>query len=621
MCGIAGIVGPRANPGVVEQMLALMKHRGPDDLGVYTSETAVLGNRRLSVIDLSPAGHQPMSNEDGTIWMTYNGEVYNYLELREKLSNHRFRSRTDTEAIIHAYEERGECCIQDLIGMFAFAIWDSSARRLFLARDRLGIKPLYYHTDKENFLFASEIKPLLVAGAPRKPNDSAIRDYLKFGYYDHGDDTFFEGIKQVPPGHYLTLKDGRVDIMCYWDLASRVSSLESLSDEEYCSRFMDLLKDSVRLRLRSDVPIGVQLSSGLDSTCLVYLVNQLMGGAGELETFTKRHDEEKYDEGLEVQKHVEALNCFFHFTWLAPEEVWPLARKVLWLQEQPYGGLPTLEDWKLMESALQKRVTVLLQGQGADELFAGYTYFYGAYYLDLLSELRLGEFFAEVRAIKKLRALSLIETLKFLRTSFDACLRPSSQDATKNVNPGFLSHGLRTRHNNPEFTKPFRSRLSNMLYRDLRYTKLPRVLRFMDRLSMDCSRELRVPYLDHRLVEFAFSIPGNQKIRRGINKFILRNSFTGLIPEELRMREKLAVSSPQTDWLRTYLKDKVREIIYSDSFAKRGYFDAKNVRQEFEKFVRYGHCENSFPFWQCVNLELWFRMFIDPPSIPELSAV
>ncbi len=612
MCGIVGMVAPNPSEELLWRMTDTLTHRGPDDSGIFVNGNIGLGSRRLSIIDLSSSGHQPMANEDETVWIVHNGEVYNYIELREELGEYKFKSSTDTEVVLHAYEKWGESCVEQFNGMFAFAIWDSRTGKLFCVRDRLGIKPFYYYQDDDRFLFASEIKALLVAGIPRQPNDSVIYDYLAYGYYDHSDNTFFDRVKQIPPGHYMVIQNENTNLRKYWDVAESISPLNGLTGAEYTEKFNELLRDSVRLRLRSDVPLGVNLSGGLDSPSLVYTVNNLLGSKGDLKTFSMCYDDKKYDERELIEKLVPLLNCRSNFSYFEADDVSDVVEKVLWHQEQPFGGIPTMAYWKLMGLARNEEVTVLLEGQGVDEMLAGYRYFYGALFLDYLTSLNIRQLYREIKGYKRLNNLSFRQTLKFITDGVLAYSGYGSQDASRFLKPNCLAPEFKAKYNRlPKWPSPFKSRLSNMMYRDIRYTKLPRVLRFNDRMSMAFSRELRVPYLDHRIVEFAFSIPTSQKIKEGVNKVVLRNAMEGSLPEELRNRPKLAVASPQQDWFRTSLKDWLCDIIESESFAGRGYFNVSEVKREFEEYCRSDRGQNSFFIWQWVNLELWFRMFID----------
>jgi asparagine synthase (glutamine-hydrolysing) len=609
MCGISGIVGADWERWQLEAMVVIQHHRGPDDSGIYIDETGMvgLGHNRLSIIDLSPAGHQPMSNYNGTLWIVFNGEIYNHVELRTELSHYPYRSQTDTEVILAAYERWGDSCVEHFVGMFAFAIWDAGRQRLFCARDRLGIKPFHYAWRHNCFLFASEIKALLASGLPTVPNWAVWASYLAHGFYDHSTETFFAGVSMLPPGHTLTLQDSQTSIRCYWDLPSLANEPLLLDDDEAAAHLMALFEDAVRLRLRSDVPLGVNLSGGLDSASLMVTVDRLLQAEGEVQTFTASFADPQYDE-REFASEVPRYTRWARYVQrLDTKNVWDVASEALWHQEVPYGGIATLAYHHLHRLAREHDVTVLLEGQGVDEMLAGYNYFRPFYYLDLLEQGGWQLLRQELRAGQRTGSVGL-EALRRLRAGDTLNVY---QDGTSHLHPQCILPEVRMLSSDqPQFPQPFCDHLNNVLYRDLCYTKLPRVLRMNDRLSMAFSRELREPYLDHRVVEYAFRLPGCQKIRLGHGKFLLRHAMAGQLPDSVRLASKRGVVTPQREWLRTLLRPQVDEIISSHSFAKRGLFDVQKVQAAYRRFCA-GEGENAFFVWQWINTELWFRRFID----------
>ena len=613
MCGIAGIVGQGWERAQLEAMVAIQHHRGPDDSGVYVDKagTVGLGHNRLSIIDLSKAGHQPMSNHDGSLWIVFNGEIYNYRELRAELDHYPYRSQTDTEVILAAYEQWGEQCVDRFIGMFAFAIWDVRQQKLFCARDRLGIKPFHYAWRNGCFLFASEIKGILAAGHPSAPNWPIWATYLTHGFYDHSAETFFDGVSVLSPGHILTLQDGQASIRCYWDLPSLATEPLLLDADEAAAHLMELFEDAVRLRLRSDVPLGVNLSGGLDSASLMVTVDRLLQGEGEVQTFTASFADARYDEMEFASEVPRRTRWARHIQRLGELDVWNVASEALWHQEAPYGGMATLAYHHLHRLARELDVTVLLEGQGVDEMLGGYNYFRPYHFLDLLEQGCWQELRRELRASGASDDQEL-EAVRRLRC--EAGLKVY-QDGTSHLRPECILPDIRAlASDQPEFRRPFQDHLTNALYRDLRYTKLPRVLRMNDRLSMAFSRELREPYLDHRVVEFLFRLPGDQKIRMGQSKYLLRHAMAGRLPDSVRLAGKRSVVTPQREWLRTLLRLQVEEIIHSRSFADRGLFAVKEVQAAYNGFCS-GNGDNSFFVWQWINTELWFRTFIDGKTI------
>jgi asparagine synthase (glutamine-hydrolysing) len=609
MCGIAGIIGTNWERAKLESMISIQHHRGPDASGVYMNpnEQVGLGHNRLSIVDLSAAGNQPMANHDGTVWIVFNGEIYNYLELRSELKDYPYRSRTDTEVILAAYERWGEHCVEHFVGMFAFALWDERNQYLFCARDRLGIKPFHYTRHKNIFLFASEIKALLAAGYPAKPNFAMWATYLAHGVYDHSTETFFTGIRALPPGHILKVQNGEESLHSYWDLPTLAAEPLTLTDEEAGERLLELLKESVRLRLRSDVPLGVNLSGGLDSSSLMVMVDCLLRDRGDVKAFTASFSDPRYDE-QDFASQVPCRNVWSRqLQRLDHAKAWDIALEALWHQEAPYGGIATLAYHHLHRLAQDNEVTVLLEGQGVDEMLAGYNYFRPYHYLDLLEQGRWQNLRSELAACEaggqwELGAMRKLRSGDGLNIYQDGTSHLQAHCVKPEVRKLACSH--------PHFPQPFSDHLTNALYRDLRYTKLPRVLRMNDRLSMAFSRELREPYLDHRLVEFVFRLPGHQKIRAGQSKFLLRNAMAKRLPDSIRVATKRGVVTPQREWLRTILRPQVDEIIQSRSFAERELFDVKEVQSSYNKFCA-GEGENAFFVWQWVNTELWWRMFMD----------
>jgi asparagine synthase (glutamine-hydrolysing) len=612
VCGIAGLIGPGASRRRVDAMVTAQHHRGPDDSGTFVDAThgIALGANRLSIIDLSAAGHQPMVNHDGTAWLVYNGEVYNYRELRAELADsYPFRTRSDSEVVLAAYHRWGEACVERFIGMFAFAIWDAARRKVVCARDRLGIKPFHYAWQDGTFLFASEIRALLAAGIEARPDRRTWAAYLVHGYSDHTPQTFFDGITTLEPGQLLALQDGRATTRSYWDLPARAQPPMHLSDDEAAGRLLELLDDSVRLRLRSDVPVGVNLSGGLDSASLMVTVDQLMPGAGEIQTFTASFPDTRYDEQEFADQVPRTRPWARNIQRLPPDQVWAIAAEAMRHQEAPYGGVGTLAYHHLHRLALDRGVTVLLEAQGVDEMLAGYAYFRPAFQLDLVEQGRRDELERELAA----DGSAPVPSLEGLRERLSAAAASPVvyQDGTRHLRPECIHPEVRALAGDPPvFPRPFSDHLTNALYRDLRYTKLPRVLRMNDRFSMAFSRELREPFLDHRIVEFLFRLPGHQKIRLGQGKFLLRHAMAGRLPDAVRLAPKRAVVTPQREWLRGALRPGVLELIESESFADRGLFDAAEVRKAYGDFCR-GAADNAFFVWQWINAEHWFRAFCD----------
>lgn len=565
LCGISGIVGASGQHQLISSMIAVQEHRGPGYNHFWTSPDCTLGHNRLRILDLSDSGRQPMESADGRYIITFNGEVYNYRELKDKIGPYPYRSATDTEVILAAYCKWGENCVEHFIGMFSFAIWDTCEKKLFCARDRLGIKPFNYAFKNGSFYFASEIKALLAAGIDTAPDWDTWKIYLQHGIYDHDETTFFAGVKSLPPGYILTWQDENLEINAYWSLSTCASETLTLSLEEAARQYRDLLVDSIHLRLRSDVPVGINLSGGLDSATLLSLVDQV-ANAETINSFTVSFNDTAYDEA----DHAQAVPCRKswrrHISRVDAHDLWDSLHTLMWHEEAPYGGIGTLAYYKLFDLIDQHNVTVVLEGQGVDECLGGYAYYQQPHAPDLY------------------------------------------QDGTSFLAMECLSEDIRTPIPAPIFQCPFAGDLNNRLYQDVRHTKLPRVLRMNDRLSMAFSKELREPFLDHRLVEFSFRLPDHYKIYNGVGKYLLRQIMKDILPPQILNSPKRAVVTPQREWVRGVLRQPILDIITSTSFRERGVFNPVQAEQHFKEFCE-GEGENAFFIWQWINMESWFKVF------------
>lgn len=592
-----------------------MVHRGPDDAGFWqsTDGSVKLGSRRLAILDISLAGRQPMVDETNSLAIVHNGEIYNYVELRAKLAQHgyHFRSNSDTEVLLAAYKEWGSDCLNHLNGMFAFAIWDEKHQELFAARDRFGEKPFYYYHDSEChlFLFASEIKALLASGLiSPQPNYKAIYRYLAHHEIDVGTDTLFEGILALPPAHALTYSraQGKLKVWRYWDL-DPYKEIRLSNDTAYAERFLELLTDAIRIRLRSDVPIGSSLSGGLDSSTIVCLIAKELRG-GIQKTFSARFHDPHYDEGKHIQKVIEWANVEGHMVYPDPARLPEEIEALTWHQEQPFFSSSIYAQWNVMRLAKEQGVTVLLDGQGGDETLAGYHFYFGPYFRELLLNLRWG---ALARNIYRYVCEQGLGNLPFIFFAFlpEALRHPFR----KRVRPLAIPLEFERQWGDVrELPYPkFKRALQEALYQTLTRTMLPALLRYADRNSMAFSREVRLPFLDHRLVEFLFAIPADQKLRGTTTKFILRNAIKGIVPEEIRLRkDKLGFAPPEPLWLRGPLRAWIDEILRSSRFRQRGWLDPKVVDRVWQEFLAGRDAWHSL-IWRWVSLEVWTQVFLD----------
>ena len=574
MCGIFALIGPEWDRRQLDAMMAVQRHRGPDDSGIYTDEAgrAALGHTRLSIIDLSSAGHQPMSSDDGNLCIVFNGEIYNYLELRSELADYPFCSRTDTEVVLAAYQRWGNRCVEHFIGMFALILWDARQHKLFAARDRFGVKPLFLHlTPDGGAMLASEIKALNAAGAPREPDPVTWAAFLSSGNYDHDCRTFWRGIQQIPPGGWLEWDPQNGWCHGTWyDAAEAALRLgpDAREDGVVAEETLGLLEESVRLRFRSDVPVGVCLSGGLDSSLLLGLVNRIHGPNAAVNTFTFYCDDPTYDETPWVKMMLGQTHHPWHPCLLQVAAVPELAAQVQYHQDEPFGGFATLGMACVHRSAYAEGVTVLLDGNGLDEAWAGYEYYHRSGSVDVFS--------------------GPVQGARSPSTRPD-CLTPEFSALAEPFDP----------------PTPFNDPLRDLQFRDIRYAKIPRAMRFADRVSMMFSRELREPFLDHRIVELGLRQPACRKIRHGQGKWLLRQVARRLLlPQSIREAPKRPVQTPQREWLRGPLAAWADECIELGLAGwGRDWLDADLVQAHWRAYQEEG-ADNSFPIWQWVSLGL-----------------
>lgn len=564
MCGIAGVFpldGSKADLQSLQRMTEVISHRGPDGDGHWISSDGRvgLGHRRLAILDLSERGAQPM-HYLGRFTVTLNGEIYNYIEVREDLINkgYSFISESDTEVLLAAYSEYGVSVLDRLDGMFAFAIWDERERTLFCARDRFGEKPFFYHyAPGKFFAFASEIKSLFALGTPRQINNRMLFNYLAYDVIEDPQaksETFYKGVSKLEAAHYIVLDDsGALTTRRYW-FVPEINVDRQISFEDACERFRDLFTQSVKRRLRSDVPVGTSLSGGLDSSSVLCTISKLLNGNGHgQKTFSARFHEKSLDEGGYMQLASEAAGARQYFAWPDARTLLDQIDEVFRHQEEPFGGASVLAQWEVMKLAKKERVTVLLDGQGADETLGGYVHYFRPLFRELYSS-DPARFREEVGAYqdvhkcgfgtdmrfrweaKRPRLMRLMGRIrrKFSRPDYLEQLHPDFAAAYKTAPPPFKSY----------------NDLNETLRHSTQGYGLEKLLRFADRNSMAFSREVRLPFLSHELVEFLFTLPASYKISGGWTKRILRYAMEPIIPKQIAWRvDKLGFQPPQKEWL------------------------------------------------------------------------
>ena len=622
MCGICGIVefGRQSDiPGdVVHRMNQTMIHRGPDDGGVFVGPGVGLGHRRLSIIDLA-GGHQPMSNEDGTVWVLLNGEIYNYPELRAELAQrgHKFATKSDTEAIVHLYEDLAEGCFARLRGMFSIAIWDSRSRKLVLARDRVGKKPLFYAADPERILFGSELKALLAGDSlSRRIDEQALSDYFSFGYIP-APKTIYRSVRKVMPGHYLVASAAGTRETCYWDLS--FANVRQQSEEEWGEQLRHQLCEATRIRLMSDVPLGAFLSGGIDSSSVVAMMSHLMKRA--VTTCSIGFQEEKYNES-EYARQVSTLFSTEHHEEIVEPNAIEIVDKLAWHYDEPFADSSAIPTYYVSKIA-RGQVTVALGGDGGDESFAGYRRYKLDYYENRLrsyvpAALRRGLFGplgrwypAMAWAPRMFRAKATLESLSRspLEGYFNSIsyFRPNDKarlltaDFRKQLG-GYDSLDLFRRYYDQADTD---DPLSKIQYVDVKTYLTDDILTKVDRASMAVSLEVRAPFLDHKLLELAASMPSSLKLRNGVGKFILKKSLEPVLPRNILYRPKQGFAIPLDVWFRRELKELGQSIIVE---TDDGILDRNFLARIWNQHQK-GLYDRSALLWSVLMFRKWRQTF------------
>jgi asparagine synthase (glutamine-hydrolysing) len=640
MCGIAGIVSSYGLDSTAvaraEAMRDVITHRGPDEAGLHGDSCAVLAHRRLSIVDLG-TGQQPMSNEDGSIWLIFNGEIYNHADIRRTLQQHghRYRTNSDTETIVHAYEEWGDDCVHRFRGMFAFAIWDAPRRRLLLVRDRLGIKPLYWTQSRDLLLFGSEIKSILASGlVEAEANREAVPEVLSTRYTS-GDDTLFVGIRKLLPGHLLVFEDGEIKTRQYWDVPTRDSQpAAAIAPETVVPRFRELLEESVRLRLMSDVPLGMFLSGGIDSSAIAAIMAKMIDRP--LQTFSVAFADRAFNELEYAREVARAIGAESHEIVIDDQDFFGALPKLVWHEDEPLAHPSSVPLYFVSELA-RRHVTVVLTGEGSDELLAGY-----GKYPRVSWNWRAGTVYEQMlpASVRAAIATGVVPRLpaafaRYAKRSFLAMDRtPESMffdnfasirlaDQQTLLAPGLRAAATRAgayASSLGYFNKPngASTLLDRLLYADIK-TYLVELLMKQDQMSMAASIESRVPFLDHKLVEYAAMLPDEWKLSGFTTKRVLREAMTGLLPDSILKRPKMGFPVPFAGWMRGAWQSVARDVLLDRRSRERGLIDPAAVDTLLRNHAE-GRTEGGDRIWSLMNLELWHRTFIDGEGVQTLSA-
>ena len=629
MCGICGVVHRQKDHPVdfndVKRMCDVIRHRGPDDEGQFVHNNVGIGMRRLSIIDLS-TGAQPIFNEDRSMAIVFNGEIYNHDAIRHELlaMGHQFRTKADTEAIIHAYEEWGVECVKKLNGMFAFAIWDDRKKRLFLARDRIGIKPLYYFQDSTQLVFGSELKSIVqINSVPREIEPKALDTFLTFEYIP-SPYSIFKNVFKLPPGHWMIYEDGQAKVKPYWSLEYQKSEL---SEQQLLQQFDELLEDAVNIRLMSDVPLGAFLSGGLDSSTIVAMMRRRNES---VKSFSIGFDDPTYNELPYARAVAEHFNTE-HFEEIITPDVAHLTEKILWMLDEPFGDFSVFPTYLVSEMA-RKNVTVVLSGDGGDELLAGYdTYIaqkVALRYAKLPAFLRKGMIEPIINALpptnkKKgfvnkskrfIEGARLPEHLQHVRWMI--FMQSAEKEMLYSADFSDSLHG----YNSFGFIEDYFRRsasvepLDQQEYVDIKTYLVDDILVKVDRMSMANSLEARVPFLDHRFVEFAATIPGSLRLKGKRTKHILKASLERELPPQIINRGKEGFSIPIKNWIKNELKPMMLESLSDANVREKGFFEPRFVNRLVDEHVK-GEENHSHRLWALMVFHMWYDLYMKKDSV------
>jgi len=620
MCGICGFTW--SDKTLVSKMNDAITHRGPDQDGIYTADGISLGHRRLSIIDLSDHGRQPMQNEDGNVQLAFNGEIYNYADLKPELERrgHKFASNTDSEVIIHAYEEYGTDCVNKLRGMFAFAIWDAPKQQLFIARDRIGIKPLYYYIRNGKFIFASEIKAILEnSEVPRQLNHQAFYDYIGLEFVP-APATMFRDIMKLPAGHSLVSKNGNITINQYWDLSLKPNA-EKLSYEDAVEKQREILDYSVKSHLMSDVPLGVFLSGGLDSSALVAMMRRHI--PGKLQTFTIGYKDKSFGE-LDFAKQVADYFATDHQVLMIEDKLTPEhVEQALWHLDEPMTDLSAVPLFLLCEQA-KKHVTVCLSGEGGDESYAGY---------DRFKASRLNRYFSCIPAPLRRHIISPLVAklpdqpqkkgaINMLKRFIEGSNLPAEGNHLRwqyftnaKQDEALFNDNIKDKALFDTFRliRPYLEKcdaedtVNREVYLDMRFQMPDSVLMKVDKMSMASSLEVRVPLLDHVLVEFIASLHGNWKLKGMDTKHVFRSALDGMLPDNIVHRGKQGYSLPVKNLLRGQMKDYMIELFAESDIIKNN-ISTKTLNRLIDEHCAMKHNHNHV-LWALINTAIWQQKF------------
>lgn len=626
MCGISALIGKNAQALIdrepIKKMTEVISHRGPDGEGFFFDEKVHLGHRRLSIVDLSHAGDQPMHYKDRYV-MVYNGEVYNYIELREELKKqgYSFLSGSDTEVILAAYDYWGADCLHKFNGMWSFVLFDRKEKKVFMARDRFGVKPLYYwKTPRQEMAFASEIKQFTVLpGWTAVANLDKCHDFLKWGLLDHTDDTLFKDVFQVPGGHFVSLNldsdksfNNKLPIQKWYEISAVQNQDDFIIAQK---KFNDLFTDSINLRLRSDVSVGSCLSGGLDSSSIVCRLNEILSvnkNSPPQKTFSACSEHKKYDEREFIDEVVEKTNVDAHYVYPKLSDLFSNLEKLTWHQDEPFGSTSIFAQWSVFELAKNHKVKVMLDGQGADEQLLGYHTFFIPMWVELFFKLKWYNLYQELKAMKQRHGQSILSNLvklffyampSFIAQKLKSLIFKKTKSTSDWINHENFNLTKKTNFETDQYLHS----VSYMSKAAMLKTSLPMLLHWEDRDSMAHSIEARVPFLDYRLVEYVMNLPTDYKIRLGVTKKILRQAMQNTLPKKISGRmDKMGFVTPEEIWMREQ-QVQFRQGIQKTIETSNGLVTDEALKM-FEDMLA-GKRAFDFVFWRIVSFGVWLKVF------------
>lgn len=608
MCGIAFCCSKNLkSKEIVEDLIYSIQHRGPDNKNHVTFNDLSLGSCRLSIFDLSSNGNMPMTDKTGRYVIVYNGELYNFKELKKQF-NLNTQTNTDTEILLELYIKKKEHCLDYFNGIFSFVIYDKKENTIFCARDHLGVKPFYYIKNQNEFIVSSEIKGLAEIHKLNF-NLSEIKSYLMTSFYDYGEDTFYDGIKQLKPGHFIKYSINKKEFIIkkYWDLKkSQKLSLKD-NEEDLIEDAFKLFKDSFKAQMNADVKIGLNLSSGIDSQMMMYFVNEINNGQKDISANSFFFDEKNFNEKPELEKIANSINWKVNFFKISSSDIIDNFDETLKFHEGPFPGIPTIAKSLLIKKAYNNDHKVVLEAQGGDDIAGGYRYIFGGFIFDLLKKKDFKKVLSEISHFKKNENENIFYTLNFIYKSFKSIKSGGiSADGSININKEIFENSF---FKIPDKKSEIFDEISNIefnldkiIYRDIFYTKLQRILKSCDRASMCHGKELRVPILDKNIVEFFYNLDSRLKIKNGNFRYFYRALFQNKFNSN-GFKKKMYVSDPQIKWLKGDLFDWAYSIISDNKTFHDGIYNTKKLLKYFENFRKNNKFKNSNLFWQSICIK------------------